>query len=153
MLEMEKRISENVELTKQQQADAQKRRQDLERRLDEDEDDDDDEQSKLNSALGEVDKQSAVLERHLEDCGVIFSQLHSGRTGVVIGDVKTDKFSQAMLALPESVIGRINARIGNVSTTDHSSTFIGVYKGDFAPGDFFKNPPRPSPQTSGQTCG
>ncbi|KAK5110158.1 hypothetical protein LTR85_001551 [Meristemomyces frigidus] len=139
MKSLEDEIQENIKLSKQLEADREERREKAEQALDEA---DDEEESKINSALSELRAESDVLEDFQVNCGTIFSQVQSGRTGLVIGDVKTDESGLAIVGLPESVIGRINARIGNATTAKNASAFVGVYDKNVGSGGFFR-PPQP----------
>jgi hypothetical protein len=42
------------------------------------------------------------------------------------------------VGIPESVVGQINQRIGNVSTTDEASAAVGVFDKDVDMRNFFK---------------
>lgn len=124
---LEKRIQEHLELSKKQQAEAQERRRQLEK---EDDDEEAEDEAERTLAITEVDKQSRLLEADQVSCGVIFTQVHSRRSGQEIGKVITSEESKAFVGLPESVVGKINQRIGDVTTTGKSRAMVGVWGGD-----------------------
>ncbi|KAH8727034.1 hypothetical protein GQ44DRAFT_825144 [Phaeosphaeriaceae sp. PMI808] len=131
---LETKIHEYLDLAKRQQDDAQERERMLRERLDDDDDDDDVMQQE--SALKEVEEQSRLLEAGQIDCGVVFSQVRSKRSGQDIGKVITSVDSRAIVGLPESVVGKINQRIREVRTERGSKAVVGVFSGDFNMKDF-----------------
>ncbi|KAK5125659.1 hypothetical protein LTR85_011933 [Meristemomyces frigidus] len=134
MKTLEGELQKSIELSKPLEADREKRREEVKQALTEADEDD---EPKLDLAMVELAEESAVLEEFQVNCGVMFTQVHSGRTGLVIGDVKTDEGGLAIVGLPESVIGRINARIGNVTTAKNAKAFVGVYDKNVSSRGFF----------------
>lgn len=76
----------------------------------------------------ESTKQSRLLEDLQANCGVIYSQARSVRTGQTIRDIITEKNSQAFVGMPESVVGKMEQLIEGVRTSDGSVAHVGVFK-------------------------
>lgn len=124
--ELETRIKEHLSLTDQQHDLAQTRKQELQQELE----DEDDDGAQRNLAIQEVEKQYRVIEADQEACGIVFAQVWSRRSGQEIGKVLTSDNSRAFVGLPESIVGKINQRIGDVTTEKHSIAVVGVFRND-----------------------
>ena len=124
---LENEVHQQLDILKKLQEETQKRNQELQK---EPEDEDDDDASHRNSAIGEVAKQLKVLEAEQVSCGVVFAQAQSARTGLEIGNVLTQDHSFALVGLTSNVVGKINARIGNVTTNKSSVSVVGRYDGN-----------------------
>jgi hypothetical protein len=131
---LETKIQEHLDLIKEQQGEAKKRKQELQ----EEPEDEEDGGAQRTLAITEVEKQSHLLEADQASCGVVFSRLHSQRTGQEIGRILTSGDSRALVGLPERVVGKINQRIGDVTTEQNSAAVIGVFDGTVDMKDFFK---------------
>ena len=126
-----------MDVTKRQQYEAQKRKEDLE----EDTGDDDDgngSHALRVLALKEIEKQSCLLEADQVSSAVAFSQLLSGSTDQVISNVITSDDSESLVALPASVVGKVNQRIRNVTTQGKSVAIVGVFDGNIDMRNYFK---------------
>jgi hypothetical protein len=131
---LEAKIQEHLNLTKERQDEAEKRKQELQ----EEPEDEEDGGAQRTLAIGEVEKRSHLLDADQVSCGIVFSRLHSERTGQDIGKVLTSGDSRALIGLPESVVGKINQRIGDVTTEKNSIAVVGVFDGTVDMKDFFK---------------
>jgi len=131
---LETKIQEHLDLTKVQQDEAQKRKQELEYELEDEEDG----VAQRNLAIDEVEVQSHLLESDQVSSGVVFSQVHSQRTGQEIDDIVTSDDSRALVGLPESVIGKIDQRIKGVTTQRNSAALVGVFDGNVDMSGFFR---------------
>lgn len=129
---LEIKIQEHLDLTKKQQAEAQERK----RELQEEPEDEDDDGAQRTLAMKEVEEQTRLLEADQISCGVVFSQVHSKRSGQEIGKVITSDDSKALVGLPESVVGKINQQIEEVTTQRNSSAVVGVFSGNISMKDF-----------------
>jgi len=123
---LETKIREHLDFTKQQQGENQKRKEELQ----EEPEDEEDDGAQRALAIGEVKEQSHLLEADQISSGVVFSQVHSKLTGQEIGNVTTADHSWAMVGLPESVVGKIKQRIGDVKTENYSFSAVGVFNND-----------------------
>lgn len=123
---LEVKIQEHLDLTKRQQEEAEKRRQELQ----EEPEDEEDGGAQRTLAIKEVEAQSRLLEADQVSCGVVFSQVRSKRSGQDISDIVTSDNSQALVGMPESVVGEINQRISGVRTEGGSRAIVGVYSGN-----------------------
>lgn len=123
---LETRIQEHLDLTKQQQVEATKRKQELQDEPDDEEDDG----AQRTLAIKEVEEQSRLLEADQVSCGVVFSQVRSKRSGQDISNIITLDNSRALVGLPESAVGKINQRITNIRTEGGSKVVVGVYSGN-----------------------
>ena len=121
-------------LTKQQQEDGQRRKQELQ----EEPEDEEDGGAQRTLASKEVDEQFDLLEADQVSCGVLYGQVRSQRTGQEIANVITSVDSRTLVGMPESVVGKINQRIGNVTTEKNSSAAVGVFSGSVDMSGFFK---------------
>ncbi|OAP54480.1 hypothetical protein AYL99_11581 [Fonsecaea erecta] len=131
---LEARIQEHMNLTKDQQDEAQRRRQDLQSKLADEEDGG----AQRTLALQEVEKQSRLLEADQVSSAVVFSQVRSKRTGQYIVNVMTSDGSRALVGLPESVVGKVDQRIKDITTQKDSAAVIGVFDKSVDMRDFFK---------------
>lgn len=120
---LEEKIQEHLDLTKREQEDANRRRQELQ----EEPEDEEDMGAQRTLAINEVEEQSRLLEAGQVSCGVVFSQVRSKRSGQDISNVVTSGDSTALVGLPESVVGKINQRITNIRTEGGSRAVVGVY--------------------------
>lgn len=125
-------IQQHLELTKQQQGETQKRIQEL----GVESDDEEDEGLQRAAALQEVERRSKLLEEDQVSSGITYGQVRSHITQQTIIDVVTSEDSTAQVGLPESVVGMIHQRIGNVMTTKRSKARVGVFPGNLDVNDF-----------------
>lgn len=123
---LEAKIQEHFDLTKRQQEEAEERRQALQ----EEPEDEEDGGAQRTLAIKEVEEQSRLLEADQVSCGVVFSQVRSKRSGQDISDIVTSCNSQALVGMPEGVVGKINQRISGVRTEGGSRAIVGVYSGN-----------------------
>lgn len=123
---LEAKIQEHLNLTKRQQEEAEERRQALQ----EEPEDEEDGGAQRTLAIKEVEEQSRLLEADQVSCGVVFSQVRSKRSGQDISDIVTSCNSQALVGMPEGVVGKINQRISGVRTEGGSRAIVGVYSGN-----------------------
>ena len=130
---LETKIQEHLELTKKQQDEVEKRKQELH----EEPEDEEDGGAQRTLAIKEVENQSRFLEADQISSGVVFSQVRSKQTGQVIGTVTTSDDSRALVGLPESVVGKIHQRIGDVTTQKKSAAAVGVFDGSVDMKGFF----------------
>ncbi len=133
---LESQIQTHLELTKKLTSEVSDRR----RQLQADHDDDEEDETQVISAIGEVKEQSQVLEQDEISTGVFHAQVHARVTGQEIGDVMTEEGSSALVGMPKSVVGKINQRIGNVTTRGSSSTVVGVFPDDVNIGSLRSRP-------------
>lgn len=99
--------------------------------------DEDDGAAEQILALNEVEERAKELEAGQVSCRVIFSQIHSKRTGQEISNVLTSADSKAVIGMPESLVGQINQRIVGITTENKSAAVVGVYGGGFDINAFF----------------
>lgn len=126
---LEAKIQEHLNLTKRQQEEAEERRQALQEEPEEPEDEENG-GAQRTLAIKEVEEQSRLLEADQVSCGVVFSQVRSKRSGQDISDIVTSCNSQALVGMPEGVVGKINQRISGVRTEGGSRAIVGVYSGN-----------------------
>ncbi|EXJ77534.1 hypothetical protein A1O3_09761 [Capronia epimyces CBS 606.96] len=131
---LEDKIQEHINLTKNQQDEAQRRRQELQREPADEEDGG----AQRTLALQEVEKQSRLLEADQVSSAVVFYQVRSERTGQDIGNIRTSDDSRALVGLPESVVGKVHQRIKDVTTHNNSAAAVGVFDKSVDMRDFFK---------------
>jgi hypothetical protein len=131
---LETQIQEHIDLIEKQQGEAQRRRQELQDRP---EDEDGGAQRAL--ATQEIEKQSGLLEADQVSSAVVFSQVRSKRTGQDISNVITSDDSRALIGMPESVVGKVNQRIKDVTTQNRSAAAVGVFDKNVDMRDFFKS--------------
>lgn len=125
---LETKIQEHLDLTKKQHDEAQGRKQELQEEPEEEEDGG----AQRTLAIKETEEQSRLLEANQVSCGVVFSQVRSQRSGQEIGKVITSDDSKALVGLPESVVDKINQRIGEVRTERGSAAVVGVFSGNIS---------------------
>ena len=106
--------------------------------LQEEPEDEEDGGAQRTLAIKEVEEQSHLLEADQVSCGVVFSQVRSKRTGQDIGNIITSDDSRALVGMPESVVGKVNQRIKDVTTQRNSTVAVGVFDGSVDMRDFFK---------------
>ncbi|KAI1169618.1 hypothetical protein F4777DRAFT_202128 [Nemania sp. FL0916] len=123
LLALQEKVEENLVLLSKEHAEAQRRKEVLQGAVD----DDEEEEAQRTLAVGEVEKQSCLLEDSQVSSGVILSQVQSERMGQKIGNVITSGASQAWVGMPANVVGRITQQIGNVTTTEGSTARVGVF--------------------------
>ena len=124
-----------MDLTKKQQDEAQRRRQELQ----EEPEDEEDGGAQRALATQEVEKQSGFLEADQVSSAVVFSQVRSKRTGQDISNIITSNDSKALVGMPESVVGKVNQRIKDVTTQNRSAAAVGVFDKNVDMRDFFKS--------------
>jgi hypothetical protein len=132
---LETQIQEHIDLTKKQYDEVQRRRQGLEEELEDEEDGG----AQQALATQEIEKQSGLLEADQVSSTVVFSQVRSKRTGQDISQVITSEDSKALVGMPESVVGRVNQRIKDVTTQNRSAAAVGVFDKNVDMRDFFKS--------------
>ena len=135
MQALETQIQEHIDLTKKQQDEAQRRRQDLQKEPE----DEKDGGAQRALATQEVEKQKGLLEADQVSSVVVFSQVRSKRTGQYISNVITSDDSKALVGMPESVVGEVNQRIKDVTTKNRSAAAVGVFDKNVDIRDFFKS--------------
>ena len=141
---LEAKIQEHIELTKRQQIEAQQRKQQLATGSD------NASKAERTLAIQEVKDRLLLIEEDQFNSGVVFTQVHSQRSGQEIKDVTASKDSEVFAGLPESVVGKINQRIGNVNVTDGSWAVVGVLPAGTTLN--FGQRPRPGTQTAETTA-
>lgn len=135
MQALETQIQEHIDLTKKQQDEAQRRRQELQ----EEPEDEEDGGAQRALATQEVEKQSGFLEADQVSSAVVFSQVRSKRTGQDISNIITSNDSKVLVGMPESVVGKVNQRIKDVTTQNRSAAAVGVFDKNVDMRDFFKS--------------
>jgi hypothetical protein len=116
---IETKIQEHLLLASEQQTEAQKRIKQLE--------EEHDGTAEFDQAIDEATKRAQILEADQVSCGVVFTQAESMRSGIDIGKVLTAQKSTAFVGLPPSVVGKVNLRIREVTTTEGSTSHVGVF--------------------------
>lgn len=91
----------------------------------------DEAQGDLAVAVREVGEQAKIVEEDIISSTVLHAQIHAKLTNQTIGDVLIGEGSVTTVGLPKSVIGKINQRIGNVTTEKNARAAVGVYPDDF----------------------
>jgi hypothetical protein len=119
---IETQVQQHLHRAHEQQIEAENRSQQLE--------EDHDGTAEYDQAIDEVAKRIEVLEADKVSCGVVFAQVRSKRSGIDIGKVLTTDKSLAYVGLPQNVVGKINLRIGEVTTQGESTSHVGVFKDD-----------------------
>jgi hypothetical protein len=130
------KMNKHLELTKSQRSDIENLKHELQEEIDEEEDGGAEQERTL--ALQELREQLSLLEEGQISCGVISLRLHSERTSQEISDVLTRDDSNALVGLPESVVGEINQRVRNITTEKHSSAMVGVFDSNVNMQSFFR---------------
>lgn len=125
---LEKAVREHLELTKRAQNAVERQKLELEQHLDDEGYDD---------AMREAEEESRLLEADQICSGVIFSQVHSRLTRQDISNVTIADDSRALIGLPESVVGKIEQRIYEVSTEKNSAAAVGVFDSNVDMRSFF----------------
>jgi hypothetical protein len=126
---LETKIEAHLELTQQMSSTAIERRGQLQVQVVEAEDDAQENDGTL--AIREVDEQALILEEAVVSSGVMHTEIHAKLTNQAIGDVLVGEGAIAAVGLPKSVVGKINQRIGNVTTKKNARAAVGVYPDDF----------------------
>ena len=124
---LETKIEEHLELTKQLSGTVGERRGQLEVALAEA---DDDEQGNLTVAIREVEKQADILEEDVVSSAVMHTQVHAKLTNQTIGNVLLGEGTVAIVGLPKSAVGKMNQRLGNVTTEKNCRIAMGVFSDD-----------------------
>ena len=124
---LETKIEEHLELTKQLSGTVSERRGQLEVALAEA---DDDEQGNLTVAIREVEKQADILEEDVVSSAVMHTQVHAKLTNQTIGNVLLGEGTVAIVGLPKSAVGKMNQRLGNVTTEKNCRIAMGVFSDD-----------------------
>ena len=93
-------------------------------------DSEDEESADQIAAANEVKKQIRLLEDTQVSHGVVFAQVRAARTRQELGKVTSDKDSMAFSGMRASLVGKIDQKIGDVSATNGSKSFGGMYEGD-----------------------
>jgi hypothetical protein len=75
-------------------------------------------------------KQEKIIGASQVSCGVVFAQAESSRSGVDIGKILTTEKSRAFVGLPPRVVGKVNLRVGEVTTQGGSTSHVGLYPED-----------------------
>jgi hypothetical protein len=124
---LETKIEEHLELSKQLSGTVSERRGQLEVALAEA---DDDEQGNLTVAIREVEKQADILEEDVVSSAVMHTQVHAKLTNQTIGNVLLGEGTVAIVGLPKSAVGKMNQRLGNVTTEKNCRIAMGVFSDD-----------------------
>ena len=93
-------------------------------------DSEDEESADQIAAANEVKKQIRLLEDTQVSHGVVFAQVRAARTHQELGKVTSDKDSMAFSGMPASLVGKIDQKVGDVSATNGSKSFGGMFEGD-----------------------
>ena len=93
-------------------------------------DSEDEESADQIAAANEVKKQIRLLEDTQVSHGVVFAQVRAARTHQELGKVTSDKDSMAVSGMPASLVGKIDQKVGDVSATNGSKSFGGMFEGD-----------------------
>jgi hypothetical protein len=88
-------------------------------------------QDDLAIAIREVDEQDQILEEDFVSSTVLHAQVHAKLAEQTIGNVMMGEGSITTVGLPKSVVGKMNQRIGDVTTESNSRGAVGVYPDDF----------------------
>jgi DNA gyrase/topoisomerase IV subunit A len=131
---LEAKIQEHMDLTKKQEDEAQRRRQELQ----EEPDDEEDGGAQRTLAIQEIEKQSRLLEADQTSSAVIFLQVRPKRIGQDIANIITSDDSNALVGMPESVVGKFNQRIKHVTTQRNSAVVVGVFDKNVDMRNYFK---------------
>jgi hypothetical protein len=123
---LEVKVQNCIQLNHERQREDEQAKQELQANTDDDESDEDESQRK--NALEEIETRSRLLDDESE---YLQSQLHALKTRQLIGNVDTSEDSVAVVGKPESAVGKMDQRIGDVTTKNRSSAMVGVYKNDF----------------------
>lgn len=92
--------------------------------LDDDEDSDD-----VEFAQTEVKSRIDAYDQLLTSCAVASMQTQALQVNVQIGNVTADDYSEATVGMPANVVGKVRQLIiGNVSSTNHSKTRVGIFE-------------------------
>lgn len=92
--------------------------------LDDDEDSDD-----VEFAQTEVKSRIDAYDQLLTSCAVASMQTQALQANVQIGNVTADDYSEATVGMPANVVGKVRQLIiGNVSSTNHSKTRVGIFE-------------------------
>jgi hypothetical protein len=83
-----------------------------------------------DQAMDEAQKRAEIIQAYQVSCGVVFAQAESSRSGIDIGQVMTTDDSFACVGLPSSVVGKVNLRVGQVTTQRGSMSHVGVFAED-----------------------
>jgi acetoin utilization deacetylase AcuC-like enzyme len=83
-----------------------------------------------DQAMDEAKKRAETIQASQVSCGVVFAQAESSRSGIDIGQVLTTDDSFAYVALPSSVVGKVNLRVGIVTTQRGSTSHVGAVADD-----------------------
>ena len=90
----------------------------------------DEESADQIAVANEVKKQIRLLEDTQVSHGVVFAQVRAARTRQELGKVTSDKDSMAFSGMRASLVGKIDQKIGDVSATNGSKSFGGMFEGD-----------------------
>ncbi|KAH7069997.1 hypothetical protein BKA63DRAFT_519941 [Paraphoma chrysanthemicola] len=116
---IEAAIHRHMRNTQEQQIEAKRHLEELEEGYDS--------AANVDEAIAEVEKRIDLLEMEKVNCGVVFAQANSSRSGIDIGKVLTTDDSTAFVGLPISVVGKVNLRVGEVTTQGGSTSYVGVF--------------------------
>ena len=122
---LETKIAAHLGLTQQLSGEISGRRGQLQVQVAEAEDDAQENDGTL--AIREVDEQAQILEEAVVSCGVMHTQIHAKLTNQTIGHVLLGEGSVATVGLPKSAVGKMNQRLGNVTTEKNCRTAVGVF--------------------------
>ena len=125
---LETKIEAHIGLTQQLSGEISERRGRLEVQVAEAEDDAQENGGIL--AIREVEEQARILEEDSVSSGVMHTQIHAKLTNQAIGNVLLGEGSVATVGLPKSAVGKMNQRLGNVTTEKNCRTAVGVFPDD-----------------------
>ena len=127
MRNLELQAEQQIALYKEQQERLAQRDQEPAPHSDNSEDE---ESADQTAAANEVKKQIRLLEDTQVSHGVVFAQVRAARARQELGKVTSDKDSMAFSGMPASLVGKIDQKVGDVSATNGSKSFGGMYEGD-----------------------
>jgi hypothetical protein len=125
---LDTKIKAHLELTQQLSSTVIERRGQLRVQVAKAEDDAQENDGTL--AIQEVDEQAQILEEAVVSSGVMHTQIHAKLTNQTIGNVLLGEGSVATVGLPKSAVGKMNQRLGNVTTEKNCRTAVGVFPDD-----------------------
>jgi hypothetical protein len=124
---LDAKIEAHLDRTRQLNDKISERRKELEVEVAEAEDED---QGNLALLIQEAVKQADISEEGVASPAVMHAQVQAGLTNLTIGDILTEYKSTVFAGMPGSVVGKINLRIGNVTTRGNARSVVGVFPDD-----------------------
>jgi hypothetical protein len=86
--------------------------------------------------VAELEAQRAALEEGQVSCAVMTAQAKSMRSNQTISEIVTSGDSKVHIGMSESVAGKVNQRVTNVTTEMGSRAVIGNFGNDYRMSDF-----------------